>query len=140
VRSDPVSAPSVCCQPRVAGAPDLEGRSPTTSPTSRTQQLQVARSRVLRGLGASILVANVGRSEYIVFSGLSSFQLVLRSARTSLSPNSNSKKFRVGQPRNSQCHKSGHKLLARLGCLWKICLRAEKNLPPHSPATSQMSW
>jgi hypothetical protein len=46
-------SPSVRCQPRVAGAPDLEGRSPTTSPTSRTQQLQVARSRALRGLGAS---------------------------------------------------------------------------------------
>jgi hypothetical protein len=29
-------SPSVRCQPRVAGAPDLEGRSPTTSPTSRT--------------------------------------------------------------------------------------------------------
>ena len=59
----PFPSPSVRCQPRVAGAPDLEGRSPTTSPASRTQQHQSRSLTRIAGTWRIILVANVGRSE-----------------------------------------------------------------------------
>ena len=76
-----------CCQSSVAGTSCFGIRSHAR----RYSDLAIPSSlkslaRAHSGDLAHHLVANVGRSEYIVFPGLSSFQLVLRNARTSLIP------------------------------------------------------
>ena len=102
-----------CCQSSVAGT----SRFGIRSHTRRYSDLAIPSS--LKSLArvhcrdlAHHLVANVGRSEYIVFPGLSSFQLVLRKRAHLPQSQFKFKIFSVGQPRNSQSHKSGHKALA----------------------------
>ena len=128
-----------CCQSSVAGT----SRFGIRSHALRYSDLAIPSSlKLLAHAHSRDLVHHFGgqRGEVgnILYFPVSLRFSILRSTRTSLIPKF---KFKfLCRPRNSQSHKSGRKPLARLGCPWQICLRAERSLPPPSSMISLRSW